>query len=191
LTPIAAGFNKVLFQRTPAGFDVNAAFSRRFPYIAPRAATMWETPIHSFSSFASFIDARLSSPRRLVANEAFRMNAELTLPAAEITACRGGTICVPVRVINRSTIPFVAAGQSPFGLSYHLLSADGRDVRFDNRRSYFWQPLAPGEERIVDMAVEIPEVQGRYTVEADIVWEGMAWLKDRGGDTPRFSLVVT
>jgi hypothetical protein len=190
LTPVAVGFNKVLFQRTPAPFDVNAAFRRQFPYIARNATTLWETPIHLFSSFAVFIDTRASSPRRIVANERFRMNAELTLDAAEITARRGGTIRVPVRVINRSSIPFVAGGESPFGLSYHLLSEDGRHVRFDNRRSYFWQPLAPDEERIVDMAVEIPEVQGRYTVEADIVWEGITWFKDRGLDTPSLRLFV-
>ena len=191
LTPIAAGFNKVLFQRAGAPFDVNTAFRGRFPYVARNSATLWEAPIHLFTSFAAFIDARASTPRQLVANETFRMNAELTFGAAEITAARGGTIQVPVRVINRSSIPFIAGAASPFGLSYHLLSEDGHDLRFDNLRSYFWQPLAPDEERIVEMSVEIPEVQGRYTVEADIVWEGMAWLKDRGLETPRFSLVVT
>ena len=191
LTPIAAGFNKVLFQRAPAPFDMNAAFRQRFPYIAYKTTMLWETPILSFNSLAAFIDTGASSPRALVANDSFRMHADLTLAAAEITARRGGTIRVPVRVINRSSIPFVAGtDDAPFGLTYHLRAEDGRDVRFDNLRSYFWQPLAPDEERIVDMAVEIPDVKGRYTVEADIVWEGMAWL-DRGGDTPHFRLVVT
>ena len=96
-----------------------------------------------------------------------------------------------MRVVNRSTIPFVAGpGAAPFGLSYHLLSDDGRDVQFNNARSYFAQPLAPDEERIVDMAVEVPKVLGRYNVEADIVWEGITWLKDRGLDTPRLRLLV-
>jgi hypothetical protein len=40
------------------------------------------------------------------------------------------------------------------------------------------------------MAVEVPEVGGSYTLEADIVWEGITWLKDRGIDTPRLRLVV-
>ena len=33
LTPVAAAFNKVLFQKPPAPLDLNAAFDRRFPYI--------------------------------------------------------------------------------------------------------------------------------------------------------------
>jgi hypothetical protein len=49
-TPIAAGFNKVPFQKAPAPFDLNAAFKRRFPYIPHKTVTLWETPIHSFSS---------------------------------------------------------------------------------------------------------------------------------------------
>jgi hypothetical protein len=81
-------------------------------------------------------------------------------------------------------------GAAPFGLSYHLWSEDGSDVRFNNARSYFRLPLAPDEERIVDLAVDVPKGQGRYTVEADIVWEGITWLKDRGLNTPSLRLLV-
>jgi hypothetical protein len=191
LTPIAAGFNKVLFQKTPAPFDVHAAFARRFPYIPHETATLWETPVHGFSSFAAFIDTRAASPGALVPNDSFRMDAALTFQDGDVTARAGDTIRIPVRVVNRSTIPFVAGpGTAPFGLSYHLRSDDGREVRFNNARSYFAQPLAPDEERIVDLAVDVPKARGRYTVEADIVWEGITWLKDRGLDTPSLSLLV-
>jgi Methyltransferase domain len=191
LLPIAVGFNKVLFQKTPTPFDLNAAFGRRFPYIPYKTATLWEAPIHSFSSFAAFIDMRASSPRGLLPNESFRMAASLTFQTGEVTADGGGTICIPVRVVNRSTIPFVAGtGAAPFGLSYHLLSDDGRELRFNNARSYFRLPLGPDEERIVDLAVDVPKARGSYTVEADIVWEGITWLKDRGLDTPSLRLHV-
>lgn len=190
--PVAAGFNKVLFQKSPAPFDVNEAFNQRFPYIPHKTVTLWETAVHSFSSFGAFIDSRASSPRRLVPNDAFRMDAALTFQSADVTATRGGgAIRIPVRVVNRSTIPFVAgAGDARFGLSYHLLSEDGLDIQFDNARSYFWQPLAPDEERIVDLTVHVPDAQGNYQVEADLVWEGMTWLKDRGLHTPRLRLAV-
>ena len=191
LMPIAAGFNKVLFQKAPAPFDVHAAFARRFHYIPHETATLWETPIPSFSSFATFIDTQASSPGALHPNDSFRMDAALTFQSGEVTASGGETIRIPVRVVNRSTIPFIASpGSAPFGLSYHLRSEDGRDVQFNNARSYFAQPLAPDEERIVDMAVDVPKVRGRYTVEADIVWEGITWLKERGLDTPSLSLLV-
>ena len=191
LTPLAVGFNKVLFQKTPAAFDLNAEFERRFPYIPHKTTALWETPVHSFSSFAAFIDTRASSPQRLQPNESFRMDAALTFQSGEVTAQGGGTICIPVHVVNRSSIPFVAGtGAAPFGLSYHLFSDDGSDVRFNNTRSYFRSPLAPDEERIVDLAVDVPKAQGSYTVVADIVWEGITWLKDRGLDTPRLKLHV-
>jgi hypothetical protein len=191
LTPIAVGFNKVLFQKAPAPFDLNAAFEERFDYIPHKTTTLWETPVHAFSSFAAFINTRQSSPRGLQPNESFRMNASLTFQTGEITAPGGGTISIPVRVVNQSTIPFVAGtGAAPFGLSYHLWSEDGSDVRFNNARSYFRLPLAPDEERIVDLAVDVPKGQGRYTVEADIVWEGITWLKDRGLNTPSLRLLV-
>src|SRR5688572_1557445 len=189
---VDAGFNKVLFQKAPARFDLNEAFNRRFPYVPHKTVTLWETPIPSFSTFAAFIDTRASSPHRLVPNDAFRMDALLAFQAADVTATRGGgAIRIPVRVVNRSSIPFVAgAADTRFGLSYHLLSEDGRDIQFDNVRSYFWQPLAPDEERIVDMTVHVPDDQGNYQVEADLVWEGMTWLKERGLQTPRLRLAV-
>ena len=192
LIPIAAGFNKVLFQKAPAPFDLHQAFSQRFPYVLHKTTTLWETPIRSFSSFAAFVDTRASSPRGLVPNGSFRVDAVLTLDSAEMTAPGGGSIRVPVRVVNRSTIPFAAGiSDAPFGLSYHLLSGDGRDMQFNNARSYFWQPLAPDEERIVDMTVDVPDVQGDYQVEPDIVWEGITWLKNRGLEAPRLRLTVT
>jgi hypothetical protein len=191
LTPIAIGFNKVLFQKTPVPFDVNAAFSARFRHIPHETVTLWETPVHAFSSFAAFVDTRASSPGALLPNDSFRMDATLTFQSEAVTAHRGDTIRIPVRVVNRSTIPFAASpGAAPFGLSYHLRSDDGRDVQFNNVRNYFAQPLAPDEERIVSLAVDVPKARGRYTVEADIVWEGITWLKARGLDTPSLSLVV-
>ena len=57
LTPVAAGFNKVFFQKPPARFDLNEAFNQRFPYIPHKTVTLWETPVQSFSSFGAFIDA--------------------------------------------------------------------------------------------------------------------------------------
>ena len=192
LKPVAVGFNKVIFQRQPAPFDLNEAFDRRFAGIPHKIVRLWETPSHWYSAFSMFIDVGASSPRQLVASTAFRMDAEVRPEATEVTAVRdAGTIRVPVQVVNRSSVPFeTGAGDAPFGLSYHLMSSDGRDLRFDNIRSYFQSPIAPGEDRIVEMALEVPETEGSYQVEVDIVWEGMTWLKGRGLDAPRIRLTV-
>jgi hypothetical protein len=169
---------------------LNEAFDSRFPDIPHKTVTLWETPIHAFSSFAALIDLAASSPRGLVTKPSFRMDAVLVPAAADITSRGGVMVHVPVRVVNRSTIPFGVGSDAPFGLSYHLMSSTGRDLQFDNVRSYFRQPLAPEEERVVDLAIEVPTAQGSYQVEVDIIWEGITWLKSRGLQTPRIELTV-
>jgi hypothetical protein len=190
LTPIAVGFNKVLFQKEPRLWDLNDAFDRRFPQIPHKTVTLWDTPIHAFSSFADVIDLAASSPRALVTNQSFRMDAVLVPQSADITSRGGVMLHVPVRVVNRSSIPFGVGADAPFGLSYHLMSSTGRDLQFDNVRSYFRQPLEPEEERTVDLAIEVPTAQGSYQVEVDIIWEGITWLKNQGLQTPRIELTV-
>jgi len=190
LRPIAIGFNKVLFQKEPRSSDLNEAFDRRFPQIPHKTVTLWETPVHAFNSFAAIIDLAASSPRALVTKQSFRMDAVLVPEAAGITSRGGVRLNVPVRVLNRSSIPFGVGTDAPFGLSYHLMSSTGGDLQFDNVRSYFRQPLEPEEERIVDMAIEVPTAQGSYQVEVDIIWEGITWLKNQGVQTPRIELTV-
>jgi hypothetical protein len=192
LVPVAVGFNKVLLQKQPAPFDLHDAFERCLAGIPHRIVRFWETPARLYSAFAAFIDIRASSPRRLVASNAVRMDAELRTETSELTARLGdGTIHVPVHVVNRSMVPFRSGTvEAPFGLSYHLMAGDGRELRFDNVRSYFDSPIAPGDARTVALAVDVPETEGSYQVELDIVWEGMMWLKSCGLHAPRIRLTV-
>jgi hypothetical protein len=192
LRPIAAGFNKVLFQKQPTDGSLEEAFEGLFGRIPHKTVRLWDTPIRLYSALSAFFDIAASSPRHLVPSSAFQMDAELTPRTMDVKAIRGaGTVHIPIRVVNRSSIPFESGdGDAPFGLSYHLMSSDGQEMQFDNPRSYFNPPIAPGEERVVEMAVEVPPDEGDYQVEVDIVWEGMAWLKNRGLETPRIRLTV-
>jgi hypothetical protein len=76
------------------------------------------------------------------------------------------------------------------GLSYHVYSSDGRLVEFNNPRSYFDPVLAAGAERQVDLGVVAPELEGAYTLEVDVVWEGITWFKDKGNPTSTVALTV-
>jgi Methyltransferase domain len=191
LRPIALGFNKVLFQKEPAGADLNSQFDQAFSIIPHNAATLWEKPVHAFSAFRPFIDHRASTPLQLVPHRTLRLDAELRPEASNIAAARGERFRMPVRVTNRSTIPFDASSEhTRFGLSYHLLSGDGAILQFDNPRDYFVAPLQPGETRTVDLVLDAPQDRGRYEVELDIVWEGVTWLKQRGLAAPRLTLTV-
>jgi hypothetical protein len=77
------------------------------------------------------------------------------------------------------------------GLSYHLLTQDGAPIRWDNRRTYLQRALRPGEAHVTEMVVDAPQQPGRYQLELDVVWEGVAWLKDQGLATVHLDLVVT
>jgi hypothetical protein len=38
--------------------------------------------------------------------------------------------------------------------------------------------------------VVAPETEGAYTLEVDVVWEGIAWFKDKGNCTSTVKLTV-
>ena len=188
LTPVAVGFNKVIFQRA-AESDLNERFAREFDYIPTHVATMWGRPVALFESpVVPCIDLDRSTPHRLVPRTESRllMRATIEPETAAVSATRGQALTIPVRIVNRTTVDF----GWDIGLSYHLFSSDGQVVRWDNPRSHFYPALAPGAEQRVDLGVVAPEAEGAYTLELDMVWEGIAWFKDKGNRTSTVTLTV-
>lgn len=68
LRPVAIGYNKVLFQKLPAGRDLNAKFSRAFPAVERMpAADIWDAPVYLFGKpMRGYFDLNASKPERLV-----------------------------------------------------------------------------------------------------------------------------
>ncbi len=189
LRPIAIGFNKALFQREPVPFDLNARFADTFPQVFSSSTSLWGQPVRLFdAAFGAFFDCERSTPRRLVAAQQ-TVGARLEPVQPGVAAVAGGTVTVSVHVTNLSRMP-LARGSSPFGLSYHILTADDRLVRFDHPREWFNEPLFPGASRTIAVPVHVPETPGRYQVEFDVVWEGVMWMKDHGNPTARVQLAV-
>jgi hypothetical protein len=188
LTPVAVGFNKVLFQRA-AESDLNQRFAREFDYIPTHVATMWGQPVALFESpIVSCVDLDRSTPHRLVPRTESRvlMRATIEPRAVAVRATPGQALTIPVRIVNRTSVDFGWG----IDLSYHLFSSDGQLVRWDNPRSHFYPALSPGAEQQVDLGVVAPEAEGSYTLELDMVWEGIAWFKDKGNDTSTVTLTV-
>ena len=188
LTPVAVGFNKVIFQRA-ADSDLNQRFAREFHYIPTNVTTMWGRPVALFESpIASCMDLDRSTPHRLEPRPESKllMRATIEPGMVAVSATRGQALSIPVRVVNQTTIDF---GWS-IGLSYHVYSSDGRLVKFDNPRSPFDPALPPGAEQQVNLGVVAPEAKGAYTLEVDVVWEGIAWFKDKGNRTSTVKLTV-
>jgi predicted O-methyltransferase YrrM len=188
--PIAFGFNKVLFQKIPAPFDANAAFSAQFPLIPKTVSLFFDAPVRLFaSSVSSFFDLARSTPTRLAPLAELTMRAVLEPRILDIEARPGQAIQLPIRIVNKSSLSF-EWGVNPFGLSYHLLTSRGAVVQFDGLRNYFKDPLRPGEERVVDLTVLVPEAAGSYRVEVDMVWEGITWFKEKGNPTKFVNLIA-
>jgi hypothetical protein len=191
LRPIAIGFNKALFQREPVPFDLNAHFARSFPQAYSNSASLWGIPVRLFdTAFCAFFDSALSTPRRLVAVAGDTIGALIEPAQTAVTASAGRPVSIAVHVTNLSRVP-LAGGSSPFGLSYHLLSADHRLLQFDHPREWFTAPLRPGASRTVNVVVDVPDEPGCYELEFDIVWEGVLWMKDRGNPTAMVRLTAT
>jgi glycosyltransferase involved in cell wall biosynthesis len=111
------------------------------------------------------------------ATERLILSAEIE-PVRTGLAVKAGTVTVcPVRIRNRSTISF-REGHWPVHLTYHLLSTSGDLIRYDNRRTKFEEILWPGEERIIDLEIEAPDLPGRYVLRIDLVLERVSWFEE-------------
>jgi hypothetical protein len=191
LKPIAIGLNKVLFQKPPSAFSPNAMFANVFSHVPKASATLWGVSVNLFwPSFQYFFDLSRSTPASLVSSSPSNLRAAFEPQAATINANPRECILLPVKIINTSAIPF-QCGDGTFALSYHLLSGDGVMLKHDNLCNFFNDQLEPGEERLVELSILAPEVKGHYLVEIDIVWEGIAWFKDKGNPTRIVSLTVS
>lgn len=190
LRPIAIGLNKVLFQKPPGVGDLNGDFERTFPSVPHRRVTLWgQSALHFANGLAGFFDLARSRPGRLRANERLRLAARIEPATSLLRLSAGEEYRLPVRVENRSAIPF-HWGSAPFGLSYHLVSRTGEMIRFDNPRTYFRSSLQPGEEVEVNLSLRAPEMAGEYRLVLDVVWEGIAWLADKGSQTAQVDVIV-
>jgi hypothetical protein len=187
--PIAIGFNKVLFQKSPVSFDLNEMFSTVFSHIPKDRAVLWEKRVHLFwSGFINFFDLSRSTPKHLIRNANLEFSAVFEPESTDVQAKPMEAVRVPVRILNKSNVPFLADRR--FGLSYHLLSSTGIMLERDNTRNFFESELKPGEETIMDVIITAPLKVGHYLIEVDMVWEGVMWFQDKGNPTSIIRLTV-
>ncbi|MBM4433734.1 MAG: class I SAM-dependent methyltransferase [Chloroflexi bacterium] len=185
LAPLAIGANKVLFRRGAAG-DLNARLGERYPFIPRTRAVFAGSEVLVFGSgLAHYVDIGASSVGELRPRE-LRLRVDLEPHVDRLIASPGTTVPLRVRVRNRSNVP-LEWSDSPFGLSYHVT---GPIERYENARVWFEPALAEGQERLMDVQVQVPERPGEYTIEIDVVWEGICWLRDRGNRPATARLTV-
>jgi hypothetical protein len=180
LQPLAVGFHKVLFQKQPITFDTNLEFLRSFPYVEHRTVQLWDRPTILFTSpLRQYFDLQASRPDEFHQFGSVSPRAAIQPEKTALQARAGERVPLTVCITNNSGDAF-PHGDRVFGLSYHLLSATGQCLRYDNQRAYLTTALAPGETVQCDLVVDAPSDHGKYRLELDLVWEGVMWFKDIG-----------
>jgi N-acetyl-anhydromuramyl-L-alanine amidase AmpD len=94
----------------------------------------------------------------------------------------GQTITVPITVKNAGSLTWRWGGGNPFRLGYayyrnrkRLPMPLDRDVRTD-----ISDDVLPGDAVVIEARIALPHDPGNYTLELDLVHEGVTWFKDQG-----------
>jgi N-acetyl-anhydromuramyl-L-alanine amidase AmpD len=93
----------------------------------------------------------------------------------------GEVITVPLTLRNAGRLAWTWGGGNPFRLGYHyyrgrrrLTIPPPRDLRTD-----LPEDVPPGETVTLEARIALPEEPGNYTLELDLVHEGVGWFKEQ------------
>ena len=81
-------------------------------------------------------------------------------------------------------------GRGSVNLSYHWIDKNGRMIEFDGMRTPLTDNVAPDGEIVLDAAVMTPPLPEEYTLEFDLVQEGVVWFQEKGSETAKVSILV-
>ncbi len=123
----------------------------------------------------------LASSRSPAADNGFRASIKSSLRTC--AAFEAETARVPLRIANTGSKAWESAGKTPIFVSYHVLDAARRAVRFENARFALPGRIDPGAAVSVEVTAKAPLVAGSYFLEFDLVAEGLTWFKDGGSGT--------
>jgi N-acetyl-anhydromuramyl-L-alanine amidase AmpD len=94
----------------------------------------------------------------------------------------GQMISVPITIKNAGSLTWMWGGGNPVRLGYRyyrnrrpLPTSPARDMRTDVP-----EDVAPGQTVVFQAHIALPEEPGNYTLELDLVHEGVAWFKEKG-----------
>jgi hypothetical protein len=116
-------------------------------------------------------------------------SASIKADVRQLRAYAGETADVTLHIKNRGRAEWNISGPNPTFLSFHLLAADGRVLRFDNPRTQLPRVVRPGGTAAVGVRVKAPLAAGEYRLEFDLLREGLHWFKDKGGETVEVTLI--
>jgi hypothetical protein len=114
----------------------------------------------------------------------------LWLGTSEVTHRAGETAAVVVRLRNAGSATWHSLGAAGLQVAYHWLDPLGNPIVWDGRRTALPEPIAPGGEVELGVAVTAPRPPGDYTLRFDLVEEHRFWLAELGCATLDVSVGV-
>ena len=140
-----------------------------------------------------YLNAEIASEKYGVAQpKAGQYLVEITGTDQTVTAEAGEEITIPVTVRNSGSLPWSSGGDRVIFLSYHIHTESGGDTAAtEGERTSLPQTVSPGGEATVDLEVSAPEKAGKYTLEIDLVYEGVTWFADQGSETLKLPMEIT
>ncbi len=99
----------------------------------------------------------------------------------------GSTVTIPVTVRNTGTLTWDPALKVAF--AYHVSTAAGVVVVWNGTRTQLSAPVAPGQTVTVNAQVTVPSQPGAYSVQFDLVQEGVTWFS--GQAVPMAAVTLT
>ncbi|MFW6132016.1 MAG: hypothetical protein ACOC5F_05425, partial [Candidatus Aminicenantaceae bacterium] len=105
-------------------------------------------------------------------------------------ALEGERLEIDLKIINTGSHVWNSQIKNPFLLSYHLLDEKGNTLRYDNRRYPLPSKLEPSQSLDIEVILSAPLKTGTYTLEFDLLREGLAWFEQYGSKTLKIPLKV-
>lgn len=123
---------------------------------------------------------------------AFRATITADNPPARLRPGAAATLLVRVRNASDRPWPTARAGTVRYDihLGNHWLAQGGGTSAADDARASLPFTLAPGEEVTMPFQITAPTTAGAYTLEIDVVQEGVAWAADTGNTPARTTVQV-
>jgi hypothetical protein len=130
-------------------------------------------------------------------HEGFKAQVTIVSPPAKLRA--GEKVVVQIKIKNASNVQWWARG-APVNTSssnkFYIaagdrwLKADGSVLTDMDGRYGISKDLKPGEEEEVPLLITAPTTAGDYTLEVDVVQEGVTWFSEQGSPTAKTRITV-
>jgi acyl carrier protein len=137
--------------------------------------------------FSSWTENSRKQESQVLPEDAYRARLAAT---AEHHSAPGEAFIVPVEITNLSTYTWQPTAVSGIALANRWLDDSGKVRKHLDGRALLLEALEPGASITLELAARAPAEPGRWTMELDLVDEGVIWFREHGATPSRVSVTV-